>query len=182
MKSDEIILKVCAIGSGNVGKTSLIRRYAEGKFEEAYIPTLGVDITTKRVQVGEKNVKLILADTGGQEHFERVRPTYYKGALGSLVVFALNDLKSFEAIPNWLQEFRNLANRPVSVVLVGNKKDLKKERVVLKKEAEFFAKQEKLPYFETSAKEGGIEIQKAYEVLVTNILTNLLNLETSKAL
>ena len=179
MKSDEIIFKVCAIGSGNVGKTSLIRRYAEGKFEEPYIPTLGVDITTKKIQIGEKNIKLILADTGGQEHFERVRPTYYKGALGTLVVFALNDWKSFEAIPNWLQEFRSLANRAVSVVLVGNKKDLKKERVVSKKDAETFAKKEGLTYFETSAKEGGKEIPQAYEVLVTNILANLMELEMS---
>ena len=172
MKSDEIILKVCAIGSGNVGKTSLIRRYAENIFTERYLPTLGVDITTKRIQVGEKNVKLILADTGGQEHFERVRPTYYKGALGSLVVFALNDLKSFEAIPNWLQEFRSLANRPVSVVLVGNKKDLKKDRTISKKDAEAYAKREGLLYFETSAKEGGMEIPMAYEVLVKDILSN----------
>ncbi|MHA1972292.1 MAG: GTP-binding protein [Candidatus Hodarchaeales archaeon] len=171
---NDILIKVCAIGSGNVGKTSLIRRYAEGKFSESYLPTLGVDITTKRVNIKGKPIKLLLADTGGQEHFARVRPTYYKGALGSLVVFALNDRRSFEAIPDWLDEFNRLATRSVALVLVGNKKDLKDERVVSTDEAKGLAEENNIPYFETSAKWGGNEINQAYEYLVTKILAVLL--------
>ncbi|MHA1227466.1 MAG: Rab family GTPase [Candidatus Hodarchaeales archaeon] len=173
MASNDILIKICAIGSGNVGKTSLIRRYAEGKFTESYLPTLGVDITTKRINVNNKPIKLLLADTGGQEHFARVRPTYYKGALGSIVVFALNDRKSFEAIPNWLDEFSRLATRAVALVLVGNKKDLEDERVVSNEEAISLAKEKNIPYFETSAKLGGTEINEAYEFLVSKILSEL---------
>ncbi|UCE15163.1 MAG: GTP-binding protein, partial [Candidatus Heimdallarchaeota archaeon] len=53
---NEYLFKICAIGSGNVGKTSLIRRFATGKFTEGkYLPTLGVDITTsKQLSVDNK--------------------------------------------------------------------------------------------------------------------------------
>ncbi|MHA2074497.1 MAG: GTP-binding protein, partial [Candidatus Hodarchaeales archaeon] len=66
---DEWVLKICAAGSFQVGKTSLIRRYAEGKFSESYTPTIGVDVTVKRVTIDNQQVKLLLWDTAGQEVF-----------------------------------------------------------------------------------------------------------------
>ena len=53
--TNEYLLKICAIGSGAVGKTSLIRRFAEGKFTRNYLPTLGVDITTKKIQIDKSH-------------------------------------------------------------------------------------------------------------------------------
>ena len=90
--TDEYVLKICAIGSGNVGKTSLIRRFAEGKFTMNYLPTLGVDITTKHLTVDNNLVKLILVDTAGQEFFGKLRPSYYRGASACLIIFALSKL------------------------------------------------------------------------------------------
>ena len=97
---NEYLLKICAIGSGSVGKTSLIRRFAEGKFTTNYLPTLGVDITTKKIEVDNNNVKLILVDTAGQEFFGKLRPSYYRGASACAIFFSLNDRNMFDTIPN----------------------------------------------------------------------------------
>lgn len=165
----DYVMKICALGSGNVGKTSLIRRYTEGKFSHNYLPTLGVDITTKRIIVNHHQVKLILADTGGQEFFGKIRANYYIGALGCILVFTLNDRKSFNAVPSWMEEFRKIAKGAISIVLVGNKKDLVDERVVSREEAKVFAESKGMTYYETSALLGGKEIEKMFSTIASEI-------------
>ncbi|MHA2075853.1 MAG: Rab family GTPase, partial [Candidatus Hodarchaeales archaeon] len=81
---------ICAIGSSDLEKTTLIRRFAEGKFTTNYLPTLGVDITTKKIQVDDNNIKLILVDTAGQEFFGKLRPSYYRGASACTIFFSLH--------------------------------------------------------------------------------------------
>ncbi|MHA2174912.1 MAG: Rab family GTPase [Candidatus Hodarchaeales archaeon] len=169
-RNNEYLLKICAIGSGNVGKTSLIRRFAENKFDTNYLPTLGVDITTKIVEVNNNPVKLILVDTAGQEFFGKLRPSYYRGASACLILFALNDNTSFTAIPNWLEEFRKYIQTEVPIALAGNKKDLEKERVVSEEEARNLAKKLNLEYYETSAKEGGSEINAIFQGLARQVI------------
>jgi small GTP-binding protein len=102
---NEYLLKICAIGSGNTGKTLFIRKFAENKFDTNYLPTLGVDITTKKICLNNTQIKLILVDTAGQEFFGKLRPSYYRGASAVLIFCNINDRNSIEAIPNWLKEF-----------------------------------------------------------------------------
>ena len=171
MQENEYLLKICAIGSGSVGKTSLIRRFAEGKFEANYLPTLGVDITTKRIQVENNSVKLILVDTAGQEFFGKLRPSYYRGASACLIMFALDDKKTFDAIPDWLAEFqKHIPETKIPVALAGNKKDLP-ERKISMEEALEVSKTHEMVYYETSAKEGGEEIDKIFFGLTQAILS-----------
>ncbi|PWI48570.1 hypothetical protein CEE45_05880 [Candidatus Heimdallarchaeota archaeon B3_Heim] len=122
IKNNEYLLKICAIGSGNTGKTLFIRKFAENKFDTNYLPTLGVDITTKKINVGNNQVKLILVDTAGQEFFGKLRPSYYRGASAGLIFCNINDRKSIEAIPNWLTEFeKHLSYRthvPMGIVVI----------------------------------------------------------------
>ncbi|UCG89552.1 MAG: GTP-binding protein [Candidatus Heimdallarchaeota archaeon] len=168
---DEYLLKICAIGSGSVGKTSLIRRFAEGKFTTNYLPTLGVDITTKQIQVDNNNVKLILVDTAGQEFFGKLRPSYYRGASACLIMFALNEKPSFEAIPDWLAEFRkHIPEASVPIALAGNKKDLEEQRQISTDEANTLATTYNMTYYETSAKLGGEEIEEIFVGLTRRVL------------
>ncbi|NHJ02043.1 MAG: GTP-binding protein [Candidatus Heimdallarchaeota archaeon] len=171
MSENEYLLKICAIGSGSVGKTSLIRRYAEGKFTTNYLPTLGVDITTKKIQIANNQVKLILVDTAGQEFFGKLRPSYYRGASACLIMFALNEKKTFDAVPNWLAEFRkHIPESTIPIALAGNKKDLEKDRQVSTEEAKKFATERNMSYFETSAKLGGDEIEQIFHNLAQDAL------------
>ena len=170
MSSNEYLFKICAIGSGGVGKTSLIRRYAENKFDKNYLPTLGVDITTKKITINDKNIKLILVDTAGQEFFGKLRPSYYRGASACLIMFALDEEKSFISVPDWITEFRKNTNIDIPIALAGNKKDKEEERKVSYEEANELAKSYDMIYYETSAKNGGPEIEEIFIGLAKRFL------------
>ena len=159
MSSNEYLFKICAIGSGGVGKTSLIRRYAENKFDKNYLPTLGVDITTKKITIENNNIKLILVDTAGQEFFGKLRPSYYRGASACLIMFALDDKKSFEEVSErWITEFRKyVPSTDIPIALAGNKKDKVQERKISFEEAKTIAQSFDMSYYETSAKLGSSE-------------------------
>lgn len=170
-QKSEYLLKICAIGSGNVGKTSLIRRYAEDKFDGNYLPTLGVDITTKKIVVKDTPTKLILVDTAGQEFFGKLRPNYYRGASACLILFALNDRATFSSVPTWLEEFRKHIPSPdIPIALAGNKKDLEKERVVTEIEAHKLAESLDMKYYETSALAGGSVIVEIFQDLAKQVI------------
>jgi small GTP-binding protein len=122
---NEYLLKICAVGSSNIGKTKILRRFSEGKFTTNYLPTLGVDITTKKIQVDDNIIKLILVDTAGQEFFGKLRPSYYRGASACAIFFSLNDRSTFDSVPYWLKEFRGHipdTSVPISLVAIHDRK------------------------------------------------------------
>ena len=94
-------------------------KFVENKFDTNYLPTLGVDITTKRIVVNNSPVKLILVDTAGQEFFGKLRPSYYRGASACSIFFDRNDRLSFQEVPNWIAEFAKYVPNPVPLALVG---------------------------------------------------------------
>jgi small GTP-binding protein len=144
---NEYLLKICAIGSGCVGKSSLIRRFTEGKFETNYLPILGVDITTKKIQVNNNCVKLIIVDTAGQEFFGKLRPSYYRGASACSLFFDKSDLKTFESIPDWLAEFRkHIPDKSIPLALVGI---ITNSEHVSAEDGQELAKKYKMNYYET---------------------------------
>ena len=147
-----LLLKVIVVGDGAVGKTTLATHFTYGNFIEAYKMTIGVDFFIKDVQIGDDVVKLQIWDTAGQERFAFIRPNYYQGTSGGLMVFDVNRLESFNNLDKWLEEVTtNCGNIPL--LLLGNKIDLDM-RQVKKSKAKKYAKKKKLPYYETSAKTG----------------------------
>ncbi len=170
---DEWVLKICAAGSFQVGKTSLIRRYAENKFSESYTPTIGVDVTVKKITVDKQPVKLLLWDTAGQEVFGRIRRTYFEGAFGCIVVYDITREETFTELNRWISDFRKVAGENSSIAVLGNKSDLEHLRKVSKADGEKFAKENNVPFKECSAKEGGDEITEIYTLLVKKYLDSL---------
>ena len=151
------LFKTIAVGTGGVGKTSLIRRFAEGTFLGTYKPTLGVDFATKEVQLKDQTIKMVLFDTGGQELLGRLRPYYYRGANGALVCYDITAKATFEALDGWLNEV-SLHVGTIPRLLVGTKADLAADREVPRAHAEAYAREKGLHYIETSAKTGqGVE-------------------------
>jgi small GTP-binding protein len=78
--------KVCMLGAFSVGKTSLVRRYVESIFSDAYLTTVGVKIDKKTVEVSGQPVALILWDIAGEDEVSMVRMSYLRGAAGYLLV------------------------------------------------------------------------------------------------
>ncbi|UCE13218.1 MAG: GTP-binding protein [Candidatus Heimdallarchaeota archaeon] len=168
--SDEWILKICSTGSYQVGKTSLIRRYAENKFSHDYIPTIGVDITTKRLIVQDHQIKLLLIDTAGQEFFGKIRPAYYQGAFGCIVVYDITRKETFEELDRWIADFKSIVGEETFITIIGNKSDLDESRSVSKEEASTFAEKLGVPFYECSAKLGGDIIPQIYKELIERYL------------
>lgn len=149
------VLKVCVVGDGGVGKTSVVMRYCDGVFRENYIMTIGSNFAVKSLPLPELEtyVKLQLWDIAGQAHFSFVRPPFYRGASAIVYVYDITRRESFSDIPSWKTEIeRVVTGKPF--ILLANKTDLSDERVVSKKEGENMAEQiGAMYYFETSAKE-----------------------------
>lgn len=144
-------VKIVVAGDGNVGKTSLVRRYCEGKFEESRIATIGVDFHTKVIPLETGNIKLSIWDMAGQERFQVMRGGFYRGSRSAALVFDVTDPGTFENLPNWRDEIMEVIPDQ-RFIIVGNKIDL--ERVVDPEPAKAFATSLNAPYIETSALSG----------------------------
>lgn len=169
----EYILKVCCIGDGAVGKTSMVLQYCEKKFRENYIMTIGSNFAIKLLEFPDQDpplhVRLQIWDLAGQIHFGFVRPMFYQGAAGLIYVFDLTRRESFESLDNWKEEAESiLTGKPFAIV--GNKLDLVDDRVVASAEGRKKAKEMgAIGYFETSAKTGE-NLDILFNALVENIL------------
>jgi small GTP-binding protein len=113
-------LKVIVGGEGNVGKTSLIRQYAKGKFSEARNITLGIDITTQQFTIGGEDIRLAIWDIEGQAGN---RPNFYIGAQAAALVYDATEPASLEALVEWQQRLHRYSS-DCPVFVVGNKVDL----------------------------------------------------------
>ncbi|MHA1109927.1 MAG: GTP-binding protein [Promethearchaeota archaeon] len=148
------LFKNIVVGDGGCGKTAIVVRFSQGYFLEQYKLTIGVEFAVKTISIKDGiKVKLQIWDTGGQERFQYVRPLYYRGAMGALLLFDLTNRESFDHIPKWIEEVKSNAGE-IPMLLVGNKSDLVNERSVSREEAESFAREFQLFYIESSAKDG----------------------------
>jgi len=115
--------KICMLGSFAVGKTSLVRRYVESIYSDAYHTTVGVKIDKKVVQVGPQEVTLVLWDLYGEDEFQKMRWSYVKGASGYLLVADGTRRATFEKALA-LEEGVRQAVGALPFVFVLNKADL----------------------------------------------------------
>jgi len=146
------IYKVALVGDGNVGKTSLVRRFCEGKFDDSRILTIGVDFQIKTVQLGDKTIRLSIWDIAGQDRFRAFRDQFYSGTLAVALIYDVTSPATFFNLARWRDEVS--ASVPgVPMVIIGNKKDL--GPVVPPAEAEGWARFEgRMPFLQTSALTG----------------------------
>jgi small GTP-binding protein len=156
-------LKVVVAGDGSVGKTSLIRRYCEGKFAGSRVMTIGVDFQTKVVQLTDRSVKLSIWDMAGQERFAVMRTGFYKGSRAAALVFDISNPQSFANLGTWRDEIHR-AVPEFKFVLIGNKCDL--NRAVPVEAAQAYAEKYGAEYVETSAATGQ-GVPQLFESLAT---------------
>ncbi|KAI8621639.1 ras-related protein rab-7 [Chytriomyces sp. MP71] len=169
------MLKVIILGDSGVGKTSLMNQYVNRKFTNQYKATIGADFLTKDLELDGKNVTTQIWDTAGQERFQSLGVAFYRGADCCVLVFDVNNSKSFDQLDSWRDEFllqaspRDPDNFPF--VVLGNKVDLEESRrQVSQKRALTWCQQKgNIPYFETSAKEA-INVDLAFQTMAKNAL------------
>ena len=115
--------------------------------------SIGVDFKLKNIEIEGKKVKLQIWDTAGEERFRTITTSYYKGAHAILIVFDITEKDSFDHVKNWVADIDKFAKQGVLRILVGNKCDLEKQRIISKEEANELAEKLGIKYIETSAKD-----------------------------
>jgi len=151
-ESYDFIFKIVLLGDSGVGKSNLVFRFTKNEFNKDSKSTIGVEFATKTVQIEDnKLVKAQIWDTAGQERYRSIASSYYRGAVGALLVYDVTDRNSFNHVPMWLKEVEENAEKDCLIMLVGNKMDLNDQRTVFVRDGRSFARKNGLAFIETSA-------------------------------
>ncbi|KAJ3208866.1 Ras- protein Rab-7A [Clydaea vesicula] len=135
-----------------------MNQYVNKKFSNSYKATIGADFLTKEVQVDDRTVTMQIWDTAGQERFQSLGVAFYRGADCCVLVHDVTNIKSFDTLESWRDEFllqaspRDPDNFPF--VVLGNKVDVGDQR---------------RQYFETSAKDS-TNVEEAFKTIAKNAL------------
>ena len=175
MKVKEFSYKIVLIGNTAVGKTSLVNKYVTNQFQLNYIPTLGVNVMIKDLEIDGTSIQLLIWDVGGQDKWARVRNMYYRGSRAAITVFDTTDPVSWEKVPDLVDEYENSIKATKkyesALILLGNKIDLIDERKINKKQGEEMRNKIKASaYFETSAKTGE-NVEDAFTKIARELIT-----------
>ena len=173
-------INIMTLGNTEVGKSCFILRFTDNIFQEIYLATVGIDFKIKTETINNKQYKLFLYDTTGQEKYKSIALNIIKNAQGIILMYDITDRKSFESIPDWIKSVKDAKGSNFPMILLGNKLDKEDVRVIKEKEGKELADEYKIKFFETSNKTG-TNIQEAGMALVNEILkiNNLENRENS---
>jgi len=168
-KTYDLLFKLLLIGDSGVGKTCILFRFSEDAFNTTFISTIGIDFKIKTIELRGKKIKLQIWDTAGQERFHTITTSYYRGAMGIMLVYDITNAKSFDNIAKWLRNIDEHANEDVERMILGNKCDMEDKRVVSKERGEAIAREHNIRFLETSAKTN-INVDKSFIELAESIL------------
>ena len=146
-------LKLILTGEPQVGKTSLIKRFVEDKFQDNYISTIGVEITKKSVNISDEAIaKFLIWDIGGQEKFSSYRSNFYSGANAAFIVIDRTRKESLNSIEKWYRDIEEFVKEKITMIIVANKSDLVEEIEMKEEEIKQVANELNFHYVLTSAK------------------------------
>lgn len=160
----DFVLKLTIIGDCSVGKSNIISRYVHNNFLPNSTSTVGVEIGNKILDFQGMKLKLVLWDTAGQERYKAITNSFYNQSKGAIVVFDLTCLTSFKSVKRWCEEYSNVAKNNF-IIIVGNKLDLVKERVISDEQISELSQQLNLKLLTASALTGE-NINLCFEELI----------------
>ena len=161
-------MKICLLGDGGVGKTSLVYRFIENRFSTDFKSTLGVNLLKRKVSIDDNTVSVQIWDLGGQDAYRKLRKLYLEGSQGALVIFDKTNKKSFDHLYDWINSFRE-AQSDAPMVLIGNKIDLEDQIKIDENTARNYATTNNMEYLSTSAKTGE-KVESAFKSLIKRII------------
>jgi small GTP-binding protein len=161
----ESSFKVSLCGEPGVGKTSIALRQAQDAFPVSHQPTLGANFLIWNTTIEGKEIRIIIGDSGSQEKFLPILPTYFKGSVVAALIFDITKKESFDKLDFWHELLKKTVGE-IPVVIIGNKLDLEESREVTKEEATQYAENINTVYFEVSAK-AKVNLYTAFKKIAT---------------
>ena len=163
--------KILLLGDATVGKTSILIRYVDDKFDADSLSTLGVDVRYKFVLLNNKKIRMDIWDTAGQERFKNIAKNYFKGAHAVIFVFDVNNKKTLEKLKFWIDDSNDNLSKDTLKIIVGNKIDVENSREVKYEQMQSLGVKYNMEVFETSAKTG-TGISEIFTHIVKNLIKN----------
>jgi len=163
------IIKIGIYGESTVGKTHFSRTFTNGVNLELNLPTVGIDSFNKnKILSNGKKYKIIIYDTAGQERYRSLSLNSVRRCDGIILMYDLTRRNTFNSIKDWYNSIKEIVE-DFNLILIGNKCDLKDQRVVSEEEGTKEAEKYNTEYFETSAKKG-INVEKSVDELLKKII------------
>ncbi|CAJ1073755.1 ras-related protein Rab-15-like [Xyrichtys novacula] len=150
-KQYDVLVRLLMLGDSGVGKTCMLRRFAESEFNPTHISTIGVDFKMKTLEIDGVKVRVQIWDTAGQERYKTITKQYYRRAQGIVFVYDITNRLSFQHLAMWAGDVDEFAPDKVQRILVGNKSDDEPSRQVTKEQGSKLAETYGMDFFETSA-------------------------------
>jgi len=148
------LFKFIIVGDSSVGKSNLLLRYLNNKFEDEYQSTIGVEFGAKNLEIDNINYRIQLWDTAGQEQFRSITRAYYQNSVCAIVVYDISNEITFKNVKDWIDDVRAQSPKNIYIMLVGNKNDLVEKRQVSYEKGLEYANSNNINFIETSAKTG----------------------------
>ena len=177
---EEFKFKVVIVGDSSVGKTNLVKRFMNNTFLKDSKATVGVEFMSKTFIVDKKIFKVELWDTAGQERYKAITAAYYKGAKGALIVYDVTNKISYDNVDKWCNELRIKGSKNISIVMIGNKTDLKDNIVVNSEMSKEKANLLQVPVMETSALDAS-NVKEAFYLLIKEMYLSFTNKDKNNA-
>jgi small GTP-binding protein len=164
-------LKIIVCGAGAVGKTSLVRRYVEDKFEFNYLLTVGMDPSNRLIEVDDVLVNLVIFDVAGQKRFQTLREVFFRKAHGAILVFDLTRSETLDELEEWKNQIDERLGE-IPLILVGNKSDLEDQIQIdyVSLEDTIIPEFKPFKYLETSAYQD-INVRETFSLITKEILS-----------
>jgi len=179
MPGRKIMKKICLLGDGAVGKTTLIKKFVYDKFDDKYIMTFGTKVTKKSVCLNaggtDFDLTMMIWDILGQRVHDALHATYYQGAAGALLVCDVTRRETLAGLEEWARVFRGVCPE-APIIFLGNKSDLKEQMQVTDAELGALAAKYGTIHFMTSAKTGD-HVEESFLRLGTLIVDSMLQRE-----
>ena len=148
-------IKLFLLGDSSVGKTSFAYKYVKNIFRDEHLATIGYQNLIKNITLKSgENLKIIFYDTAGQEKFKAIAYNLIKSANGIILMYDITNRKSFNSIPEWINDIIENKGINFPIVLIGNKCDLEEQRQVETDEGKELAEIYEFCFYEASSKEG----------------------------
>ena len=149
---------IILVGDCSVGKTSIINRFIENRFNRNLKSTVNIEFRIKSIKLDSNTiVDLKIWDTCGEERFHSITKNFYHEADGIFIVFDLGDFKSFNNIKIFLKDINDICNiNNKAIMIIGNKNDLPLEDIKVKEKdiEKILGKNKEFKYLDVSARSG----------------------------
>jgi len=176
-ESADYSIKICLVGEGAVGKTSLIKRFVYDEFSDKYITTIGTKITKKQVTLKHPKkriatkVRMLVWDIMGQQGFRQMlQNAYFFGCQGVVAVCDITRKDTLKLLGDWVDAVHSVAGE-VPIVFLANKADLAKQAQFNLKTLKSFASRYEHSYAFLSSAKTGKNVELAFSTLGDEVLS-----------